>query len=104
MFFLCIFIFDLFSEIGGVVQVIFYLFYGVNFLYNKYVIAYDTNSLFFAIKDNNAIADKDNKANSFEGRRKSINKKLFNLKHNIKNLTKAKRSSKYNLYNMYEKN
>ena len=71
-------IFDLFSEIGGVVQVIFYLFYGVNFLYNKYVIAYDTNSLFFAIKDNNAIADKDNKANSFEGRRKSINFSVFN--------------------------
>ena len=97
-------IFDLFSEIGGVVQVIFYLFYGVNFLYNKYVIAYDTNSLFFAIKDNNAIADKDNKANSFDGKRRNINKKLFNLKHNIKIPTKAIRSSKYNFYNMDEKN
>ena len=95
-------IFDLFSEIGGVVQVIFYLFYWINFLYNKYVIAYDTNSLFFSIKDNNPIADNDNRANSFDGKRQSINKKLFNLKHNIKIPTKAIRSSKYNFFNIDE--
>jgi hypothetical protein len=45
-------IFDLLSEIGGVVQFIFYLFFWVNFVYNRYIIAYDTNSLFFAVKDN----------------------------------------------------
>ena len=44
--------FDLFSEIGGVVQFLFYIFFWVNFVYNKYIIAYDTNSLFFAVKDN----------------------------------------------------
>ena len=45
-------IFDLLSEIGGVVQFIFYFFFWINFIYNKYIIAYDTNSLFFAVKDN----------------------------------------------------
>ena len=44
-------IFDIFSEIGGVVQFIFYLFYWLNFIYNKYIIAYNTNSLFFTIRD-----------------------------------------------------
>ena len=45
-------IFDLLSEIGGVAQFVFNLFYCVNYMYNRYVIAYDTNSLFFAVKDN----------------------------------------------------
>ena len=45
-------IFNLFSEIGGVVQFIFYLFYWLNFFYNKYIVAYNTNSLFFSIRDN----------------------------------------------------
>ena len=46
-------IFDLLSDIGGVIQTIFYAFFWLNYLYNKYIIAYDTNSLFFAVKDNN---------------------------------------------------
>ena len=44
---------DLLSEIGGVFQSIFYLFFWINYIYNKYVIAFDTNSLFFAVKDDN---------------------------------------------------
>ena len=45
-------IFDLLSEIGGVVQSIFYIFFWVNYIYNRYIIAYDTNSLFFSVKEN----------------------------------------------------
>ena len=45
-------IFDLLSEIGGIIQSVFYIFYWLNYIYNKYVIAYDTNSLFFHVKDN----------------------------------------------------
>ena len=45
-------IFDLLSEIGGIIQSVFYVFYWLNYIYNKYVIAYDTNSLFFHVKDN----------------------------------------------------
>ena len=48
-------IFDVFSKIGGVVQFIFYLFYWVNFTYNKYVIAYDTNSLLFSLRKENNL-------------------------------------------------
>ena len=46
-------IFDLLSEIGGVFQSLFYLFLWINYIYNKFIIWYDTNSLFFAVKDNN---------------------------------------------------
>ena len=45
-------IFDTLSEIGGIIQSVFYVFYWLNYIYNKYVIAYDTNSLFFHVKDN----------------------------------------------------
>jgi hypothetical protein len=49
-------IFDILSEIGGVVQFIFYIFYWINFSYNRYIIAYDTNNLFFAVRaENNGI-------------------------------------------------
>ena len=54
-------IFDLFSEIGGVVQFIFYLFYWLNFFYNRYIIAYNTNSLFFSIRDSK-LTDKSSKS------------------------------------------
>ena len=45
-------IFDSLSEIGGIIQSVFYIFYWLNYVYNKYIIAYDTNSLFFHVKDN----------------------------------------------------
>ena len=54
-------IFDLLSEIGGVFQSLFYLFFWINYIYNKYIISYDTNSLFFAVKDNNEKKIKYNK-------------------------------------------
>ena len=41
--------FDIFAEIGGIVQFMFYLLYWINYAYNKYIIAYDTNSLFFSV-------------------------------------------------------
>ena len=40
---------DVFSQIGGVVQMIFYIFYGINYLYNSYIVLYDTNHIFFNI-------------------------------------------------------
>ena len=43
-------LFDIFSQIGGVVQMLFYIFYGVNYLYNTYIILYDTNHIFFLIE------------------------------------------------------
>ena len=43
-------LFDIFSQIGGVVQMIFYMFYGINYLYNSYIVLYDTNHIFFNIE------------------------------------------------------
>ena len=49
-------IFDIFPKIGGAVQFIIYVFYWLNYVYNKYIIVYDTSSLIFSIRDNqNAI-------------------------------------------------
>ena len=84
-------IFDLLSEIGGVVQFLFNFFFWVNFIYNRYVIAYDTNSLFFAIKDNQVkekLVKKDftflNKNNNFNN---NLNKKQnLNLNNNDNNI------------------
>ena len=68
-------VFDLLSEIGGVVQSIFYFFFWLNYIYNKYIIAYDTNSLFFAVKDN-------------RGKNNNKNEKIKNIIHNINTLNK----------------
>jgi hypothetical protein len=75
-------IFDLLSEIGGVVQSIFYLFFWVNYIYNRYIIAYDTNSLFFTVKYNN-----EKKRNS-----KNVNKLKKSIKKfvSLQNMNKAK--------------
>ena len=43
--------FDLISEIGGLIQIIFYIFFWINYIYNKYIVAYDTYSLFFFVQD-----------------------------------------------------
>ena len=53
-------IFDLFSDIGGVVQFTFYIFFWSNFIYNKYIIANDTYRLFFSVQN-----EQNNKKGSF---------------------------------------
>ena len=53
-------IFNIFSEIGGIAQFIFYLFYWLNFIYNQFIIDFDTNSLLFSITNN----EFDNKGNN----------------------------------------
>ena len=79
-------IFDIFSEIGGVVQFIFYLFYWLNFIYNKYIIAYNTNCLFFSIRDSKLTSkEKSSKQLSIKYPLNKIsqrNKKIFNIDNN----------------------
>ena len=80
-------IFDVFSEIGGVIQFIFYFFYWINYLYNKYVIAYDTNSIFFTIRDKHPY-NRDNKNSQTNLNKNDI--RLFNLRSNIdRNMEKS---------------
>ena len=42
-------LYDILPNIGGIIQLIYYIFYSLNFLYNKYIIIQDTNKLFFKI-------------------------------------------------------
>ena len=85
-------IFDIFSEIGGVVQFIFYFFYWINFGYNKFIIAYDTNALFFAIKDDEANnKDKDSDIKNIKSKKINIKGNdniIYNIKNNIINISK----------------
>ena len=42
-------IFEILSDIGGIVQCFFYFLYWINYLYNSYIIVSDTNGLFFRV-------------------------------------------------------
>ena len=81
-------LFDFFSEIGGVVQMLFYIFFWVNYAYNQYIVAYDTNSLFFAVKDNETqkieIKTESNKNFSTNNENENINNICMN-NHNDNN-------------------
>ena len=81
--------FDIFSEIGGVIQFIFYFFYWINYVYNKYIIAFDVNSLFFSIRDNPNIIKKE-KSNNYN--KKGMNNSVIILKS--MNNTKDKKEEK----------
>ena len=56
---------DILAEIGGEIQFIFYIFYWLNYSFNKYTIAYDTNSLFFSVRGENR-SNKENRNFKFE--------------------------------------
>jgi hypothetical protein len=44
-------LYDILPSIGGIIQLIYYIFYSINFVYNKYIIIQDTNRAFFRIYD-----------------------------------------------------
>ena len=85
-------IFDLFSEIGGIAQFIFYIFYWINYIYNIFIVDIDTNSMFFSIKEKKG----NNKRHTYLNLNKFPNKikisgndnKIFNIQNNILSLDK----------------
>ena len=85
-------IFDLFSEIGGVVQFTFYIFFWTNFIYNKYIIAYDTYSMFFSVQNehNNRIDNQIKKGNILKFNNKIYNSNKIN-KYSLQNLMNKKK-------------
>ena len=90
---------DIFSEIGGVVQFIFYLFYWINYAYNKFIIAYDTYSLFFSMKDEHSKIEE----NHFSSSKNEINIKgndntIFNIKNNIIKISNNKTKKIYSKF------
>ena len=96
-------LFDLFSEIGGIAQFIFYLFYWVNYIYNTFVIDFDTNSLFFNLNDTKpkTIGNNSINVNSISNKIKinGNDNKIYNIQNNILKLsrrgTKKVRNSKF---------
>ena len=85
-------IFDLFSEIGGVIQFIFYIFFWTNFIYNKYIIAYDTFAMFFSVQNEKGqnISNK-----IFKNKKLFKYDKLYNSnkinKNSLQNITSTKK-------------
>ena len=96
-------LFDLFSEIGGIAQFIFYLFYWVNYIYNTFVIDFDTNSLFFTLNYTKpkTIGNNSINVNSISNKIKinGNDNKIYNIQNNILKLsrrgTKKVRNSKF---------
>ena len=85
-------IYDILPQIGGVTQFLFYIFFWVNYFYNKYIIAYDTNSLFFNVKE-----PKRNIDNIIDNLKKNTNN---NNDHNINNNKNYVQSNNLNINNI----
>ena len=83
-------ILTIFSNIGGVLDLIYIIFYGINFLYNKYIILVDTNSLFFRIKKREnriCIINLNNKLKKrYETTEHNSNLELFRNSKSINNI------------------
>ena len=97
-------IFDLFSEIGGIAQFIFYLLYWINYVYNNFVIDFDTNSLFFNLNEKKPqiIRNNNMKVNSISNKI-NINgndNKIYNIQNNILKLSR-KGTKKFRNTNFY---
>ena len=92
-------IFDIFSEIGGITQFIFYLFYWINYAYNQFIVDFDTNYLFFSLRDKkrNIKGNNNIKITSISNniQIQGNNTKIYNIQNNILKLSK-KGSKTYN--------
>ena len=45
-------LYDCFPKMGGIIQLIYYIFFGINFFYNRFTIINDTKRLFFQLNNN----------------------------------------------------
>ena len=94
-------IFNILSEIGGIGEFIFYLFYWLNFIYNQFIIDFDTNSLFFSIT-NHEFDNKGNNNISINNitSQVAINGKDNRLDYNLNALSPRKRIKKVSNRNL----
>ena len=100
-------IFDLFSQIGGIAQFAFYLFYWINYVYNQFVIDFDTNYLLFTINDGDSKKEGNGNINintiSNKIKINGNDNKIFNIQNNILKLsrkgTKKIKNSKFFMSN-----
>ena len=84
--------FDILSEIGGIAEFVFYLFYWINYIYNLFVVNVDTNHMFFSIKDNNSNFKRRTQFNlnpiSNKIKINGNDNKVYNVQNNILSLSK----------------
>ena len=77
-------LYDALPSIGGIIQLIYYIFYITNYLYNKYIVIKDCNTSFFKMynsDENISIKDKEKFikfVNSIRDEVKCINKNSYN--------------------------
>jgi hypothetical protein len=72
-------IIELLSQIGGLIQALHYSFFWLNYLYNKYIIASDTNKLFFNVKESKDYInwlEQKNKINQIIQKKKEVARPL----------------------------
>ena len=85
-------IFDLLSEIGGIAQFIFYFFYWINYVYNSFIIDFDTNSMFFTLNDKKPqkIGNNSFNTNLISNKIKihGNDNKIYNIQNNILKLSR----------------
>jgi hypothetical protein len=73
---------DILAQMGGLIQCIYYLFFWVNYLYNKFITASDTNKLFFHVKESKDFI-------SWLEKKKNIMKMFQTKKEKIKQKSKT---------------
>ena len=87
-------LYDILPSIGGIIQFIYYIFYSINYLYNKYIVIQDCNKSFFRmynIEDTKGIPTKKTFAKYVNSLRDSI--KINNTKNKIITSVREKRDS-----------
>jgi hypothetical protein len=75
-------VYDSFPKIGGIIQLIYYIFYGINYIYNRFTIVNDTKQLFFTLHSNNEKAKA--KVKDFSEMVNEIRQKTQILKNTMK--------------------
>ena len=85
-------IYDSFPKIGGIIQLIYYIFFGINFFLNRFTIIDDTKKLFFTLHNEEAV-NGGSQIKKFSEVVESLRK--AHEKHTI-NIMKKNNSIKYN--------
>ena len=96
-------ILEILSDIGGILQCMFNIFYWINYFYNKYIIISDTNNLFFSIIEKRADSLTGEKIKKLNLNNNNNNNKKSNVNDSSVNALKIKRKSKTIMENLMNK-
>ena len=80
-------LYDILPSIGGIIQLIYYIFYTFNYLYNQYIIIHDCNKSFFRMYN---LEDKQNI---------KVKKQFLKNINSIRDEVKYKNDKRHSLYN-----